>query len=350
MDKVVGELLFLTKAIYFLTPGTMHALKDVNLLTGQLELPPDSHWERAFCATEASLEQLAVMEEILQQVVPRMQQLEEEREGLAACINSIKGLTLKEQLAAAQQLVQQQLEEEEQQRQQHLQQQRQQQQHARGRVGASRATGLRKAAVQQVAVVTVAAAAAASAMAWDKEEQPEPHAWPNGWHHSSASAESATKQEPAATNGFHTSLLQQTLEAACPTASPQAAATAAAETAAAQNGCNGKSEGSETNHYVSVRGSSTGATSISANALRYMRGNCKDMVADMDGWLLKWRILSGARSAVTFVLWPEQLAAMVLAAFPYFPMMGNLCDHLPAARAAAEQRQQQQQQMGLKSI
>jgi hypothetical protein len=75
-----------------------------------------------------------------------------------------------------------------------------------------------------------------------------------------------------------------------------------------------------------------------------MRGTCKDMVADMDSRLLTWRTLSGARSAVTFVFQPEQLAAMVLAAFPYLPMMGNMCDYVPAARAAAVQREKQQQQ------
>jgi hypothetical protein len=42
MDKAVGDLLFLTKAMYILTPGIVYALKDVNLMTGQLEPPPSS--------------------------------------------------------------------------------------------------------------------------------------------------------------------------------------------------------------------------------------------------------------------------------------------------------------------
>ncbi|WIA35842.1 hypothetical protein OEZ86_004228 [Tetradesmus obliquus] len=148
MDEAVSELLLLTKAMYILTPGIVYALKDVNLMTMQLEPPPDSHWERAFCATEASLEQLQLFEAVLQQVVPRMQQLEEDRQELAACINSVKALTLKEQcahaVAAAQQLVQQQENEQQQQ-----QQQQRQKQETKGRVARAAAEQREKPQQQQ---------------------------------------------------------------------------------------------------------------------------------------------------------------------------------------------------------
>jgi hypothetical protein len=44
MDKAVGDLLFLTKAMYILTPDIVYQLKDVNLMTGQLEPPPSSEF------------------------------------------------------------------------------------------------------------------------------------------------------------------------------------------------------------------------------------------------------------------------------------------------------------------
>jgi chemotaxis protein histidine kinase CheA len=283
-------------------------------------------WERAFCATEASLEQLDVIEQVLQQVVPRMEQLEADRQELAACINSVKALTLREQTAhakaVAQQLVQQ---EEEQQRQQQQQEHREQQQV--GRVGASRAAGLRRAAVEQVAAVTAAAGATPARV---KEEQPAAHATMNGWLRSSPAAVQPTaKQEPAAAAaGYYTSLLQQALQTVAPPASALAA--------------NGVTDGSSTHSQVdddsSGSSSIANAASLSTSSLRYMRGTCKEMVADMDWQLLKWRTLSGARSAVTFALRSEQIAAMLLAAFPYMPMMGCMCDYVPAARAAALQR------------
>jgi hypothetical protein len=299
------------------------------------------HWERAFCATEASLEQLAVFQQILQEVVPRMQQLESEREELAACINSVKALTLHEQSmhakAATRQLQQQQQE------QQRQQQQKQEKEQQLGRIGASRAAGLRKAAVQRVAAATAAAAAAAAAAGCVriKAEQPDAFAAEaNGWHNGYTAGCTAVKQETAEAAGYYTSLLQQALSPALP-----AASSAAAEAAVAMNGV---SEGSDTNHRSSSRNNSTSSCSesaaISTSALRYLQGTCKDMVADMDLRLLKWRTLSGARSAVTFVLRSEQLAAMLLAAFPYLPMMACMCDYVPAAREAALQRQQQQQQ------
>uniref|UniRef100_A0A383WFJ7 Uncharacterized protein n=1 Tax=Tetradesmus obliquus TaxID=3088 RepID=A0A383WFJ7_TETOB len=46
MEKAVGDLLFLTKAIYVLTPGLLNDLKDINLLTGKLEPPPHSEWQQ----------------------------------------------------------------------------------------------------------------------------------------------------------------------------------------------------------------------------------------------------------------------------------------------------------------
>jgi hypothetical protein len=76
-----------------------------------------------------------------------------------------------------------------------------------------------------------------------------------------------------------------------------------------------------------------------------MQGMCKDMVADMDTRLLKWRTLSGARSAVSFVFRSDQLASLLLASFPYLPMTAMMCDYVPAAQAAAVQRQQRQQQL-----
>jgi hypothetical protein len=42
MDKAVSDLLHLTKAMYIITPHIVYALKDVNLLTGRPETPPDS--------------------------------------------------------------------------------------------------------------------------------------------------------------------------------------------------------------------------------------------------------------------------------------------------------------------
>jgi hypothetical protein len=300
------------------------------------------HWERAFCATEASLDQLGVIEQVLQQVVPRMEQLETERQELAACINSVKALTLHEQAAhakaAAQQLVQQEEEHQRQQQEQQQQEQREQQQVAR--VCASRAAGLRRAAVQRVAAVN-AAVGAASAKEGGKEEQPGNHAVVNGWLTSAAAVQPGVKQEPeaaaaAAPTGYYTSLLQQVLHTAADARSPPAV--------------NGVTDGSST-HYHGNSGSSgssgsiaNGAASYSTSSLRYMRGTCKDMVADMDSRLLKWRTLSGARSAVTFVLRSDQIAGMLLAALPYMPMMGCMCDYVPAARAAALQREQQQQQ------
>jgi hypothetical protein len=296
------------------------------------------HWERAFCATEASLDQLNVIEQVLQQVVPRMEQLETERQELAACINSVKALTLQEQSAhakaAAQQLVQQ--EEEQQRQQQEQQQQEQREQQQVGRVGASRAAGLRKAAVQRVAAVTAAAGAASAKV---KEEQLGNHAVANGWLTGAAAVQPAVKQDPAAAaaGGYYTSLLQQALQTAAECKPPAAV--------------NGATDGSSTQYHANSGSSGScsssiahGASSYSTSSLRYMRGTCKDMVADMDSRLLKWRTLSGARSAVTFVLRSEQIAAMLLAALPYMPMMGCMCDYVPAAHAAALKREQQQQQ------
>ncbi|WIA29554.1 hypothetical protein OEZ86_012048 [Tetradesmus obliquus] len=189
--------------------------KDVNLLTGQQDTPPDSHWERAFCATEASLQQLAVMQQILGHIVPTMEHLEQERQQLAACITSVKALSLHEQSAQAKAAAKLLL----------LQQQQQEEQE--------------KQAVQA-------------------EPQPEQQ----------------QQQQQQQTQG---------------------------------------------------------------------RGMCKDMVTDMDSRLLKWRTLSGARSAVSFVFRSEQLAALLLASFPYLPMTACMCDYVPAARAAALQREQQRQ-------
>jgi hypothetical protein len=42
LDAAVSGLLHLTKAMYIITPRIVYALKDVNLLTGQLDMPPDS--------------------------------------------------------------------------------------------------------------------------------------------------------------------------------------------------------------------------------------------------------------------------------------------------------------------
>jgi hypothetical protein len=42
MDTAVSDLLHLTKAMYIITPHIVYALKDVNLLTGRPETPPDS--------------------------------------------------------------------------------------------------------------------------------------------------------------------------------------------------------------------------------------------------------------------------------------------------------------------
>jgi hypothetical protein len=269
-----------------------------------------------------------------------MEQLETERQELAACINSVKALTLPEQSAhakaAAQQLVQQEQEQQRQQQEQQQQEQREQQQV--GRVGASRAAGLRTAAVQGVAAVTAAVGAASAKV---KEEQPGNHAVANGWMTTNAAVQPAVNQDPAAAaaagTGYYTSLLQQALQTAADPRPPPAV--------------NCVTQGSSTQYHVNSGSSGScsssianGASSYSASSLRYMRGTCKDMVADMDSRLLKWRTLSGARSAVTFVLRSDQIAAMLLAALPYMPMMGCMCDYVPAARAAALKREQQQQQ------
>jgi hypothetical protein len=42
LDRAVVGLLFLLKAIYILTPDIANQIKDVNLITGQLEPPPSS--------------------------------------------------------------------------------------------------------------------------------------------------------------------------------------------------------------------------------------------------------------------------------------------------------------------
>ncbi|WIA09468.1 hypothetical protein OEZ85_008869 [Tetradesmus obliquus] len=248
--------------------------KDVNLLTGQQDTPPDSHWERAFCATEASLQQLAVMQQILGHIVPTMEHLEQERQQLAACITSVKALSLHEQSAqakAAAKLLLQQQQQEEQEKQAvqaepHHHQQQQQQQQPQGR----QAIADEPPAAPQSAVLAAAAAAAAASEA--------------------------------------------------PEVSPAAASVVAADSSSAPD-----------------------ASSSSSSTGRFMQGMCKDMVADMDTRLLKWRTLSGARSAVSFVFRSEQLAALLLASFPYLPMTACMCDYVPAARAAALQREQQRQ-------
>ncbi|KAF8059748.1 hypothetical protein HT031_005156 [Scenedesmus sp. PABB004] len=58
---------------------------------------------------------------------------------------------------------------------------------------------------------------------------------------------------------------------------------------------------------------------------------CRDAVGEMCRWLLAWRTLSGARSAVTYALDSEQLAAVLVASLPYLPATSMMCDFLPSA-------------------
>jgi hypothetical protein len=57
LDRAVSELLHLTKAMYIITPQLVYQLKDMNLLTGQLDPPPDSEWhsqQQRPCSTAAA--------------------------------------------------------------------------------------------------------------------------------------------------------------------------------------------------------------------------------------------------------------------------------------------------------
>eukprot|EP00775_Hariotina_reticulata_P007051 gene7051-7265_t len=54
-----------------------------------------------------------------------------------------------------------------------------------------------------------------------------------------------------------------------------------------------------------------------------------DTLDQLGGTFNRWRMLSGARSASTYVWRAEQLAVVILACFPYMPMAAVLCDYLP---------------------
>jgi hypothetical protein len=156
-----------------------------------------------------------------------------------------------------------------------------------------------------------------------------------------AASGAAGEVEPSPV-GYYMSLLQQAIEAEPEAVSHTNTAAAAAAAAAPTEGsaaANGSAAGSSSEAVVAA---TTASSSSSSSMSRHMQGMCKDMVADMDRKLLRWRTLSGARSAVSFVFRSEQLASLLLASFPYLPMTAVMCDYVPAARAAAVKRQQLQ--------
>jgi hypothetical protein len=282
------------------------------------------------------------MQEVLQHIIPTMEQLEQERQELAECITTVKALTLHEQSAhakvAAQMLLLQQQQQQGKQAQQQspTQQQQQQQQQPQGRVGASRAAGRRAAAVRQVSAATAATlrrsvrargtSAAAAASAKSRKA-------------AAAAANAAAGEVEPSPVGYYMSLLQQAMEAEPEAVSHTNTAAAAAAPTEGSAAANGSAAGSSSEAVVAATAtSSSGSSSMS----RHMQGMCKDMVADMDRRLMRWRTLSGARSAVSFVFRSEQLASLLLASFPYLPMTAVMCDYVPAAWAAAVKRQQLQ--------
>lgn len=237
-----------------------------------------AHWEQAFLAAQPDEEQLQVMSAVLQQVVPKMEQLELERQQLAGMIHSMKAFSIQEQ---AQLHVKHSKRLEAEQAQQEQSQQQQQEQS--GNAGSWRAQQYRQPLTRRRVAAAAAAKAAASAV------------------------------------GPYTALLQEAVAAG-----PDATACGAG--VASSDSGNSNTSGND--------------SSSSAQVVPQM---CKDMVRDMDSRLLQWRTLSGARSAVSFVFRAEQLAAILLASFPYLPMTGCMCDYIGAAQARLKTRKTQQQ-------
>jgi hypothetical protein len=70
MDAAVSDLLHLRKAMYIVTPHIVYALKDVNLLTGQPEVPPDSEFLPGQSAAAAAAAQACLLKRALVHIGP----------------------------------------------------------------------------------------------------------------------------------------------------------------------------------------------------------------------------------------------------------------------------------------
>lgn len=253
------------------------------------------------------------MKAVLSKVVPKMELLEAERQQLAELINNVKQLSIKEQAqlhvahwnstaeqaAAAQQA---------------QKQPQQQQQQLPCVKGSGRQAQAAAVAYQRPATRSRNAARNGDATA---ERQPQREG-PQCLGPCPSAREVSGLSLSAPSTGYYTSLLLDA--AACTNAAPE----------------NHSSERNNSNDGHSL--STIGTTS------KFVPRMCRDAVHEMDAKLLAWRTLSGARSAVTYVLRSEQLAAILVAAFPYLPMTGCMCDYIPAAEAAIKLRKEQQQQ------